>query len=85
MRLLEQGNTVRRVAATNMNEQSSRSHSCFTIKIQKKTITELDGGITREQLLSARINLVDLAGKVKLLMLRYVCRAYSYVTFTFRL
>jgi len=61
-RLIDQGNTVRRVAATNMNEQSSRSHSVFTIKIEQKTITELEGGVTREQIVKAKLNLVDLAG-----------------------
>ena len=62
MRLLEQGNTVRRVGATQMNEQSSRSHSCFTIKVEQKLTTELSGGVTREQVVSAKLNLVDLAG-----------------------
>ena len=62
MRLIEQGNTVRRVAATNMNEQSSRSHSCFTIKIEQKTTTQLEGGKERNQLVKAKLNLVDLAG-----------------------
>ena len=62
MRLLEQGNTVRKVAATNMNEQSSRSHSCFTIRVEQKTVTELEGGVTRQQLLKSKLNLVDLAG-----------------------
>jgi hypothetical protein len=50
------------VAATNMNDQSSRSHSCFTIKIEKKTTTELEGGVTRENYVKAKLNLVDLAG-----------------------
>lgn len=62
MRLIEQGNTVRRVAATKMNDQSSRSHSCFTIKIEQKTTTELAGGMTREKYVRAKVNLVDLAG-----------------------
>ena len=44
MRLIDQGNTVRKVAATNMNETSSRSHSCFTIKIEQKTTTDMGGG-----------------------------------------
>ena len=35
-KLLEQGNRVRAVAATQMNERSSRSHSCFTIRVQQK-------------------------------------------------
>lgn len=62
MRLIEQGNTIRRVAATNMNDTSSRSHSCFTIKIERKTTTELADGVTRELLNKAKLNLVDLAG-----------------------
>lgn len=62
LKFIDQGNAVRRVAATNMNDQSSRSHSCFTIKIEKKVTTELEGGVTREQLTKAKLNLVDLAG-----------------------
>ncbi|KAG2979585.1 hypothetical protein PC119_g21434 [Phytophthora cactorum] len=42
-RLLEQGNKVRQVAATQMNERSSRSHSCFTIKISSKRSQEMAG------------------------------------------
>jgi len=37
-RLLEQGQKVRHVAATNMNERSSRSHSCFTLKIEQRVV-----------------------------------------------
>lgn len=33
--LIEQGGAVRKVASTNMNERSSRSHSCFTIKVSR--------------------------------------------------
>lgn len=62
MRLIEQGSTVRRVAATGLNEASSRSHACFTVRIEQKITTELEGGVTREQLMSAKLNLVDLAG-----------------------
>ena len=36
--LIEQGGAVRKVASTNMNERSSRSHSCFTIKVCHVTI-----------------------------------------------
>ena len=36
-KLLEQGTKVRKVAATQMNDRSSRSHSCFIIKIEQKT------------------------------------------------
>lgn len=62
MRLIYQGNAVRRVAATKMNDNSSRSHSVFTIKIEQKTVTELASGVTREQTVKAKVNLVDLAG-----------------------
>lgn len=37
--LIEQGGAVRKVASTNMNERSSRSHSCFTIKVQIRKTT----------------------------------------------
>ncbi|EQC37092.1 hypothetical protein SDRG_05319 [Saprolegnia diclina VS20] len=60
-RLIDEGNKVRQVAATQMNERSSRSHSCFTIKIGSKK-TETLGDITRETIMNAKINLVDLAG-----------------------
>ncbi|RYH09549.1 hypothetical protein EON65_40060 [archaeon] len=33
IRLIYQGNAVRHVGATQMNDQSSRSHSVFTIKV----------------------------------------------------
>ncbi|CAM9834777.1 unnamed protein product [Scytosiphon promiscuus] len=60
--LIEQGGAVRKVASTNMNERSSRSHSCFTIKVEKKTTEELGDGVTRETSLNSKLNLVDLAG-----------------------
>ena len=60
-RLIEQGNKVRQVAATQMNERSSRSHSCFTLKISSKTTQEING-IHKEVSTNAKINLVDLAG-----------------------
>lgn len=59
---IEQGNKVRTVAETKMNARSSRSHSCFTIRISQKTTEELDGGVTRESKLDSKLNLVDLAG-----------------------
>jgi kinesin family protein 1/kinesin family protein 3/17 len=60
-KLLEQGNRVRAVAATQMNERSSRSHSCFTIRVQQKR-QEQRGKIMKEIAMNAKINLVDLAG-----------------------
>eukprot|EP00163_Fabomonas_tropica_P009886 TRINITY_DN1980_c0_g1_i1.p1 TRINITY_DN1980_c0_g1~~TRINITY_DN1980_c0_g1_i1.p1 ORF type:complete len:706 (+),score=228.59 TRINITY_DN1980_c0_g1_i1:721-2838(+) len=55
-RLMEQGNKMRMVAATNMNDVSSRSHACFTLKVAQR---ETDGDAKG---LHAKINLVDLAG-----------------------
>jgi hypothetical protein len=52
-----EGNNVRHVAATKMNERSSRSHSVFTIRIEQKDTTNDEGTS-----LTAKINLVDLAG-----------------------
>lgn len=56
--MLGQGNRVRRVAETDMNTRSSRSHSCFTLHLQQKTRNS-DG---HEAILRAKLNLVDLAG-----------------------
>lgn len=58
---IDQGNNVRKVASTNMNNRSSRSHSCFIIKIDQKT-TVIEGDTQKETSLAAKINLVDLAG-----------------------
>ena len=55
---MEQGNTNRTVAATNMNATSSRSHMIVTIYFDQVT-THDDGQSTRK---SSEINLVDLAG-----------------------
>lgn len=57
-RILRQGNRVRSVAETNANKRSSRSHACFTIRIEKKQ-TFHDG---REEVCRSKLNLVDLAG-----------------------
>lgn len=62
---LDQGNNVKQVAATQMNERSSRSHCCFIVTIKQRKVEELEsekGKITRETTLNASINLVDLAG-----------------------
>eukprot|EP00518_Triparma_eleuthera_P015141 CAMPEP_0197572868 /NCGR_PEP_ID=MMETSP1320-20131121/42677_1 /TAXON_ID=91990 /ORGANISM="Bolidomonas sp., Strain RCC2347" /LENGTH=351 /DNA_ID=CAMNT_0043135375 /DNA_START=108 /DNA_END=1160 /DNA_ORIENTATION=- len=64
MKLVHQGGAVRRVrrvAATQMNAQSSRSHSCFTIKMEKRKVEEVDGN-QKTTMLTSKINLVDLAG-----------------------
>ncbi len=61
MKLVQQGTAVRRVAATQMNAQSSRSHSVFTLKVDKRTVEE-NSETTKETMLNSKLNLVDLAG-----------------------
>lgn len=56
--VLERGGQARAVAATNMNEESSRSHSIFVIEVTQKNI---ESGSAR----SGRLFLVDLAGSEK--------------------
>nr|XP_060614909.1 kinesin-like protein KIF1B isoform X17 [Anolis sagrei ordinatus] len=57
--LMDAGNKARTVAATNMNETSSRSHAVFTIVFtQKKHDPETD--LSTEKV--SKISLVDLAG-----------------------
>ncbi|KAL6866207.1 hypothetical protein ACO1O0_002312 [Amphichorda felina] len=57
--LMDEGNKARTVAATNMNETSSRSHAVFTLMLtQKKMDTETKMEAERV----AKISLVDLAG-----------------------
>ena len=55
--LLRTGLENRQVAATAMNETSSRSHSLFTLHVESK---EHCGGLTRSK--HSRFNLIDLAG-----------------------
>lgn len=54
--LMQQGQNARTVGATQMNAESSRSHSIFVIKIHQKDATDESKNIF------AKINLVDLAG-----------------------
>lgn len=58
-RLMDEGNKARTVAATNMNETSSRSHSVFTVLLTQKRY-DPDIKMTGEKV--SRISLVDLAG-----------------------
>ena len=55
--LLNFGKKNRKVRSTNMNEESSRSHSILSLNIE--TLTQIEGG---NHVRSARLNLVDLAG-----------------------
>lgn len=58
IQILSEGSESRRVGATEMNKQSSRSHAIFTITICKCSESE---GILR-----GKINFVDLAGSERL-------------------
>lgn len=58
-RLMDEGNKARTVAATNMNETSSRSHAVFTIFVTQKILDPATKQVAEKV---ARISLVDLAG-----------------------
>ncbi|KAK5987194.1 Kinesin-like protein [Cladobotryum mycophilum] len=57
--LMDEGNKARTVAATNMNETSSRSHAVFTLMLTQKKY-DVDTKMEMEKV--AKISLVDLAG-----------------------
>lgn len=57
--LMDEGNKARTVAATNMNETSSRSHAVFTLTLTQKR-HDIETNMDSERV--AKISLVDLAG-----------------------
>lgn len=57
--LMDEGNKARTVAATNMNETSSRSHAVFTLTLTQKK-HDVETSMDSEKV--SRISLVDLAG-----------------------
>ncbi|KAJ7727890.1 kinesin-like protein [Mycena metata] len=59
MTLMDEGNKARTVAATAMNETSSRSHAVFTVLLTMKR-HDVDTNMDTEKV--SRISLVDLAG-----------------------
>ncbi len=61
--LIDQGDKARTVAATQMNESSSRSHAVFTLILTQK-IRESDSDVVSEKV--SRLNLVDLAGSERI-------------------
>jgi hypothetical protein len=70
-RLITEGNKSRQVAATRMNERSSRSHAIFTLQLRQQRVEPEVNGEGRYPaeaarlggtLLTSKINLVDLAG-----------------------
>jgi kinesin family protein 1 len=58
-RLIDEGNKARTVAATNMNETSSRSHAVFTLIFTQKRY-DVQTDLNTERV--SKISLVDLAG-----------------------
>ena len=58
-RLIDEGNKARTVAATNMNETSSRSHAVFTLIFSQKRHDKQTDLVTE---CVSKISLVDLAG-----------------------
>ncbi|XP_039985058.1 kinesin-like protein kif7 isoform X2 [Xiphias gladius] len=68
--LLESGNTARHTGATQMNPNSSRSHTIFTVYMdQRRGISRLYGTATSSgpQVLSSKFHFVDLAGSERIL------------------
>jgi kinesin family member 15 len=59
-RLLALGAHNRHIGSTNMNRESSRSHSVFTIKLETIHKATTEGGISSHRF--AFLNLIDLAG-----------------------
>ena len=58
-KVMSDGNKLRTTGATQMNMESSRSHSIFTIVVEMSTVREEDG---KEHIVRGKLNLVDLAG-----------------------
>ncbi|KAM6950537.1 kinesin-like protein kif7 isoform 5-T7 [Lycodopsis pacificus] len=68
--LLESGNTARHTGATQMNLNSSRSHTIFTLYMdQRRGSSRLYGTATNSgpQMLSSKFHFVDLAGSERIL------------------
>ncbi|KIH55136.1 kinesin motor domain protein, partial [Ancylostoma duodenale] len=71
LEILKNGALNRTVAATNMNEQSSRSHAIFSLHIKQQRVavateTPTPGQEIEMELLSAKFHFVDLAGSERL-------------------
>merc|ERR1711990_555003 len=59
MKLFNDGSVNRHVGATNMNDQSSRSHSVFTITVESQEVNMQTG---EAKIKVGKLNIVDLAG-----------------------
>lgn len=62
MDLLNEGNNLRKVAETNMNVQSSRSHTIFSIMIESDEMNASPENDEESATVVSMLNLVDLAG-----------------------
>ncbi|KAL0483193.1 kinesin-like protein [Acrasis kona] len=60
--LMDEGNRMRTIAKTNMNDTSSRAHTIFQVLLYQSTTTKLEDGEVIFSEKSSRINLIDLAG-----------------------
>jgi hypothetical protein len=60
--LMDDGNRMRTIAKTNMNDTSSRAHTIFQIQLTQISTTQMDDGESIFSEKSSRINLIDLAG-----------------------
>ncbi|XP_058830445.1 kinesin-related protein 4-like [Topomyia yanbarensis] len=61
MQHLEEGNKLKRIGDTNMNERSSRSHTIFRITIESSDVGRTEGD-ENDAVQISTLNLVDLAG-----------------------
>ncbi|KJH45711.1 kinesin motor domain protein [Dictyocaulus viviparus] len=71
LEILKNGALNRTVAATNMNEQSSRSHAIFSLHIKQQRVLPSEDLVSSNQevemeILSAKFHFVDLAGSERL-------------------
>ncbi|XP_069840724.1 kinesin-like protein KIF7 isoform X2 [Dendropsophus ebraccatus] len=74
--LLEMGNTAKHTGATQVNTQSSRSHTIFTVTMEQRRVVgrvtrmtngEDGPGLAFGQVLSSKFHFVDLAGSERIL------------------
>ncbi|MBN3277635.1 KIF7 protein, partial [Polyodon spathula] len=63
--LLETGNTARHTGATQMNPQSSRSHTIFTVAMEQRQGSR--AGHSTPHVLTSKFHFVDLAGSERIL------------------
>lgn len=62
MQLLKQGDSIRVIAETKLNEKSSRSHSIFRLSLEINKIYEDNQDHKKAKTFFSQMNLIDLAG-----------------------